>query len=156
MTQPMQTGPSGLPRSIAGSAVWTRRTAGLLAPVAVAAALLLAPMSALPAAATHQAVSGYVYVIRDQTTVFNTSDDENCDATFCQVTVSAEGKRDYNRFVRWCGATFVDITVGTGDSFEDWTCLGPGAWYIYLTVALNPGGEAMHDSPVTVRINATP
>ena len=49
-----------------------------------------------------------------------TSPFTSCSGTSCAVTVAA-GKRDYGRFVKWCGAARRDVTVTSARSGATWS-----------------------------------
>lgn len=80
-----------------------------------------------------------------------------CSGTACTVTV-AVGKRDYGRFVKWCGATSRDITVSVGSFGGYVECKGPSPWYLTANVAMRHARDNLttHAEAVTITVNVTP
>ncbi len=81
----------------------------------------------------------------------------SCSGTACTVTV-ALGKRDYGRFVKWCGAASRDITVSVGSLGGYVECKGPPPWQLTAHVAMRNAGDVLtaHSEAVTITVNVTP
>ena len=121
----------------------------------LAVALVLAPMSVIPVAATHGGATAYVYIKHGDVTPANYSNSVNFNGDSTSITVSLGGKRDYNRFVRWCGTDNFNVYVAANTASGNHTCFGPSTWQVYVEVRLYPT-TATHTSMVTVTVNATP
>lgn len=79
-----------------------------------------------------------------------------CSATACTVRV-ALGKRDYNRFVKWCGAARKDVIVTVGAMGGQAECKGPTPWLMTVHVAMHDAHDVLttHAEPVTITVEAT-
>ena len=125
----------------------------------LAASLLLAAVGVAPAAAaTQTTVRAYVTTFHNnlQVSVAHPGT-ASCTGTSCSVTV-ATGKGDYNKFVKWCGRAYMDVTVldiSGGGSAGD--CVY-GNWMVQVLVdLLDENGQFISPTAdVTVRVTVTP
>jgi hypothetical protein len=126
------------------------RQTGRLGLALLTAALALI-VGAGPVAASHAFVGGTLWVLHGDTTVSSTSYEPACSDTTCLVTIPI-GKRDYNRFQRWCGPN-ESVTIPASSYMAETFCYGPSAWSIQLRAVLYAGDgytSTTHTSPVTV------
>jgi hypothetical protein len=80
-----------------------------------------------------------------------------CTASGCTVSV-AIGKRDYGRFLKWCGSDNREIVVAAG-SFGNYTeCAAPKPWRLTVNVAMRSANQALttHAQPVNITVMVTP
>jgi hypothetical protein len=121
----------------------------------------LALVGAASASADHAYVFGGVTIYRGSGPAVSeyVSEYTTCSGTSCTVTV-ALGKRDYNRFVKWCGAASRNITVSPSPvSFGGYVeCKGPPPWYLTPHVAMRNARDVLtaHSEAVTITVNVTP
>jgi hypothetical protein len=109
--------------------------------------------------ADHAYVFGGVNIYRGSGPVVSeySSQPSPCSGSSCTVTV-ALGKRDYGRFVKWCGSASRDVTVTPGSFGGYVECKGPSPWYLTANVAMRNARDVLttHAEAVTVTINVTP
>jgi hypothetical protein len=125
-----------------------------LACTASAAALVL--FGAAPAYASHAFVAGTVRVEHNGSIVSAIGERAACSATTCSVTITLS-KRDYRRFVRWCGSTSQTVTVPSGQTSAVTSCAGPSTWSIKI-FALSEDSNldlTTHPSDVVVTVNVS-
>ena len=79
-----------------------------------------------------------------------------CTGTSCAVTL-ALGKRDYGRFVKWCGAASRDIIVAVGSFGNNVECKGSSPWYLSAGVAMRNARDVLttHAEVVTITLTVT-
>jgi hypothetical protein len=126
--------------------------------ICVAAVLGLALFTTTPAYASHANVQGEIDVFHGTKNVGSFFNRAACTTESCPVTVTVSRKRDYNRFVRWCGSTTDTVTIPSGESFSRETCFGPSTWRILVRADLldaNFDFDATHPSAVDVTITVT-
>jgi hypothetical protein len=140
----------------------TRRWRGqrmkrILAAPVIAATVALAPFFAAPAVASHIGVSAYIYIHHDGTVLPTAySGDASCSTTSCSVTVVMGSKRDYGRFLRWCGQATVYAFVAAGNQYGGNQCGGPSTWFIeYFAYLRDSSGFTTHPDQVIVSITVT-
>ena len=70
----------------------------------------------------------------------------------------ALGKRDYARFLKWCGSASRDVTVSPGAFGGYVECKGASPWYLNAHVAMRNAKDVLttHSEAVTITINVTP
>lgn len=80
-----------------------------------------------------------------------------CSGTACEVTL-AIGKRDYGRFVKWCGSDRREITVGVGSLGGYVECRGPTPWLLNANVAMRNSRDVLtvHAEAVIITLIVTP
>ena len=80
-----------------------------------------------------------------------------CSGTSCSVTV-AIGKRDYGRFVKWCGAASREVTVNPGSFGSYVECKGPNPWIMLVHVGMHNASDVLttHSAAVSITVNVTP
>jgi hypothetical protein len=139
-----------------------RSSAGRALAILVTLGLLTAGLVAVsPASASHVTATATVEVMRGEVLVaaYNIFDpDEDSDEAAFQTNIGIP-KRDYNRFVRWCGSTSLLVVVAAGASVGSDTCLGPSEWYIRVSVTILDaagGTPATHGTPVAVTVHILP
>jgi hypothetical protein len=119
----------------------------------------LALVGATSAYADHAYVFGGVNFFRGSGPVVSEygSQFTSCSGTSCTATV-ALGKRDYGRFVRWCGAASRDVTVSPGSFGSYVECKGPSPWSLTAHVAMHNAKDVLttHSEAVTITVNVTP
>jgi hypothetical protein len=129
----------------------------LLTPAVLVGALVLA--GAASAHADHAYVFGTVVLHHGSgpAEAEYGSEHSSCSGTSCTVTV-ALGKRDYDRFVRWCGAASRDVTVSPGSFGSYVECRGSSSWYLTASVAMRNAKDVLtsHSEAVTITVKATP
>jgi hypothetical protein len=120
---------------------------------ALSVTLALALLVAASVYASHSSVSGSVTVFRGTTDVSFHEGSAACTGTTCGILI-AVGKRDYNRFVRWCGDADADITIPANTTgAAGLSCVGSSSWHIETFATVNGG---VHSSDVAVHIVVTP
>jgi hypothetical protein len=131
-----------------------QRMKRILATPLIAAVLALAPLFAGSAVAGHTGVSAYIYIHRDGTVLPTAySGDASCTTTSCSVTVVMGSKRDYGRFLRWCGQATVAAFIAAGNQYGGNQCGGPSTWFIeYFAYLRDSNGFTTHPDQVTVLI----
>ncbi len=125
--------------------------------VCTAAVLGLALFTTAPAYASHAIVQGEIDVFHGAKNVGSFFNRTACTTESCSVTVTVS-KRQYHRFVRWCGSTMDTVTVPSGQSQSSFdTCAGPSTWEIVVLAALWDSNidPATHPSDVAVTISVT-
>jgi hypothetical protein len=127
-----------------------------LRPSILPAALALGAASSQPA--DHAMIWGGVHIYHGsgQDVAGYGSQYIPCSATACSVRV-AVGKRDYNRFVKWCGAAKKDVIVTVGAMGGHAECQGPTPWLLQVNVAMHNAQDVLtaHAEPVTITVEAT-
>jgi hypothetical protein len=80
-----------------------------------------------------------------------------CTARNCTVTL-AIGKRDYGRFVKWCGSTDRDVMLSPGSTAGAVQCAGPSPWIVKTDVGIYNASQVLtaHDSSVTIDVTVAP
>ena len=128
----------------------------------LAGAVLVAAVTLIGAArkdADHATVFGGVNIYRGSGPVVYEYGSQfvPCSATACEVTV-ALGKRDYARFVKWCGSDRKEIVVATGSLGGQVECQGPTPWLLDAHVAMHNARDVLtvHAEAVTITIKVTP
>jgi hypothetical protein len=125
--------------------------------ICTAAVLGLALFTTAPAYASHANVQGEIDVFHGTKNVGSFFNRAACTTESCPVTVTLR-KRDYHRFVRWCGSTMDTVTVPSGQSSSSDTCAGPSTWEIVVFAGLldaNFEFGVTHPSDVDVTITVT-
>lgn len=119
----------------------------------------LALTGAAPASADHAYVFGGANFYRGSGPVVAeyTSNYVPCTGTTCAVTVTI-GKRDYGRFVKWCGSASQAIKVSPGSFGNHLECPGPTPWYAQAHVAMRDAHDVLttHADTVTITVTVTP
>jgi len=80
-----------------------------------------------------------------------------CTASGCTVSV-AIGKRDYGRFLKWCGSDNREIMVAVG-TFGNYTeCAAPKPWSLTVDVGMHNASDVLttHAQPVSITVKVTP
>ena len=124
---------------------------------AIAGAAALALLGASSASANETSVFGEVSIEHNTAFVSDSSsgsvsaaDACNSDGTSCTVYVTVN-KRDYNRFVHWCGSTARVVVIPSGSNSAIDRCYGPSTWDVRLFAFI----DATNTSDVHVEINVT-
>jgi len=80
-----------------------------------------------------------------------------CTAGGCTVSV-AIGKRDYGRFLKWCGSDNREIVVGVGAFGNYVECAAPKPWRLTADVAMRNARDVLttHAQPVSITVVVTP
>jgi hypothetical protein len=123
---------------------------------AAVAALVLGLFSAAPAYASHAFVAGTVRVEHGGNIVSAIGQRAACSTTTCSVNITLS-KRDYRRFLRWCGSASHTVTVPAGQTGANDTCAGPSTWTIRVFAILEDSNldETTHPSDVVVTVNVS-
>jgi len=124
--------------------------------VCTAAAAALALFGAAPAEASHAVVTSTVRVEHGGNIVSAIGERAACSTTTCSVTITLS-KRDYKRFVRWCGSASKTVTVSSGQTGTNSTCAGPSTWVVRVFALLEDANLDLttHPSDVDVTVNVT-
>jgi len=80
-----------------------------------------------------------------------------CTASGCTVSI-AIGKRDYGRFLKWCGSDNREIIVAVG-TFGNYTeCAAPKSWTLTVDVGMHSASDVLttHAQPVSITVMVTP
>ena len=128
----------------------------------LAGAVLVGAMTIVGAAkpdADHAYVFGGVNIYRGPGPVVYEYNSQYvpCSGAACEVTL-AIGKRDYGRFVKWCGSDSRQITVATGSLGGNVDCQGPTPWVLNASVAMRNAKDVLtvHAEPVIITLKVTP
>jgi hypothetical protein len=80
-----------------------------------------------------------------------------CTGSGCTVSV-AIGKRDYGRFLKWCGSDNREIMVATGSFGNHADCSTPKPWSLTVDVGMHSASDALttHAQPVSITVVVTP
>lgn len=80
-----------------------------------------------------------------------------CTGGGCTVSV-AIGKRDYARFVKWCGSDNREIMVPVGAFGNYVECQAPKPWRLTANVAMRNSNDVLttHATPVAITVVVTP
>jgi hypothetical protein len=120
---------------------------------------VLALSGASPPPADHALIFGGVNIYRGTGPVVAEYGSQYipCTGTSCAVTV-AIGKRDYGRFVKWCGAASQAIIVSPGSFGNHVECQGPKPWYAQAHVGMHNAQDVLttHAEAVTITVTVTP
>jgi hypothetical protein len=80
-----------------------------------------------------------------------------CTATGCTVSV-AIGKRDYGRFMKWCGSDNREIVVAVGTFGNHTECVAPKPWTLTVDVGMHNASDVLttHAQPVSITVQVSP
>ena len=80
-----------------------------------------------------------------------------CTGGGCTVSV-AIGKRDYGRFLKWCGSDNRELVVAVGAFGGNVECTAPKPWSLTVNVAMRNSRDVLttHDQPVSITVMVTP
>ena len=107
---------------------------------------------------SHSTAVAFVEVDHKGLPVASYETTSTCVATSgCHYHVTITSRRDYNRFLRWCGSDTVTVTDGSDFPFAGVFCIGPGTWFLLAIVVFCDATcttTVVHGSTVTADIHA--
>ena len=118
--------------------------------IALAGALVISPLGASVASASHVSAHAQVVFFRPASEIVGGPyfGSASCAGTDCTVNVAMSG-RERSQFNRWCGRDFAQtIPAGEGSVIFHF-CTGSGTWRIQVDVWVV---EQFHSTPVTIRV----
>jgi len=70
----------------------------------------------------------------------------------------AIGKRDYGRFLKWCGSDNRELVVAVGAFGGHVECTAPKPWVLSVDVAMRNASDVLttHPQPVSITVMVTP
>jgi len=109
------------------------------------------------AEADHDRVETIIHAQKKMVTVTPYFESTICSTEFCHVHHDTLNKRDYKRFLRWCGGDEKVVEIGIGIAISSAVCDGKGPWRIFIQAAHETSGSATnnpHGFSVKVTVHA--